>query len=241
MALYVMLLVFITGSVAQQDLGSKVFLFPKRTATAHVILKPEIEKPLQKVTVCLRSYTELTSDHSLFSLAMSGSGKDNTFLIFPNSPSYTAVYISQEQIKIKTDPDVLDWKFTCVTWDSDTGVVQLWVNGKLYPRRFSSKGFTINPKTSIILGQEQDSFAGGFDIKQSFSGEISDVNMWDYVLSPETMQKVSSGDHNGNLINWRSLHFEILGEVLVQPKLQCKHWAYTHNLYYQCNEDKVYN
>ncbi|XP_075047902.1 C-reactive protein-like [Mixophyes fleayi] len=240
MELYVMMLMLITGSVAQQDLGNKVFLFPKPTATAHVILKPKIEKPLQKVTVCLQSYTELSRSHSLFSLAMSGSRKDNDFLIFSKPPASCSVYINQDENNIKTDPEVLDWKHTCVTWDSDTGVVQLWVNGKLYPRRYSSKGFSIGPETRIILGQEQDSFGGGFDINQSFSGEISDVNMWDYILTPEDIQKVVSDDYNGNLINWRSLNFEIKGNVLVQPKLQCKHWGYTNTLYTQCNVDKQF-
>ncbi|XP_063803445.1 C-reactive protein-like [Pseudophryne corroboree] len=241
MELSVMLLVFLTGSVAQQDLGSKVFLFPKPTATAHVILKPEIEKPLQKVTVCMRSYTELSREHSLFSLAVSGSLKDDTFLIFQKPPLYTTVFINQEFISMRIDPDVLDWKLTCVAWDSDTGVVQLWVNGKLYPRRFLSKGFSINPKTSIILGQEQDSFGGGFDINQSFSGEISDVNMWDYVLTPADMQKVMSENYNGNLINWRSLKFEVKGDVLIQPKLQCKPWVFTNTLYTKCNADNLCN
>nr|DBA18165.1 TPA: hypothetical protein GDO54_016447 [Pyxicephalus adspersus] len=183
----------------------KVFLFPKPTATAHVILKPNITKPLEKVTVCLKSYTELTRTYSLFSLAKHSEGH-NTFLIFPKPPNNCLVYVQEVENVFKIDTEVLDWQHTCVSWDSSTGVIQLWINGKLYPRRVSKKGATIGPKTSIVLGQDQDSFGGGFDINQSFSGEKSDVHMWDYVLTPEDMQKGMAGGFNGNLINWNSLN-----------------------------------
>ncbi|KAM4690035.1 uncharacterized protein WCC33_017486 [Rhinophrynus dorsalis] len=225
------------------DLGSKVFLFPKSTASAYVILKPMVSKPLNKLTVCLRSYTELTREHSLFSLAMPGPGKDNTFLIFPRPPNFCSVYIGQEETRIKVDAEVLDWKHTCVSWDSYTGVIQLWVNGKLYPRRVSKKGFTIAPQTSIVLGQEQDSFGGGFDVNQSFMGEISDVHMWNYSLTPDDIQKVVFNNKalNGNVISWRSLQYEINGEALVQRKLQCKISEYTYSTYSKCYEEHLHD
>ncbi|KAM4690036.1 C-reactive protein-like [Rhinophrynus dorsalis] len=220
------------------DLGSKVLLFAKPTATAHVILKPVVTKPLNKLTVCVRSYTELTREHPLFSLAIAGSGKDNTFLIFPRPPNFCSVYIGQEEIRIKVDTEVLDWKHTCVSWESQSGVIQLWINGKLYPRRVSRKGFIIPPETSIVLGQEQDSFGGGFDVNQSFVGEISDVHVWDYVLNPEDIKGVLSNEKNGNLISWTSLNYELKGDVTAEPKLQCKSWGHTHSLYSLCYEDK---
>ncbi|MEE6521277.1 hypothetical protein FKM82_019401 [Ascaphus truei] len=229
-----------TGSLAQQNLDSKVFIFPRETSTSYVILKPTLEKPLNKLTICLRSYTELNRDHSLFSLAIPGSGTDNTFLIFPKPPNFASVYINQEETRIKTEAAVLDWKHTCVSWESATGVIQLWINGKLYPRRASKKGFSINIQMSIILGQEQDSYGGGFDSKQSFMGEISDVHMWDYVLTSKNIQQalLNSKDLNGNVISWRSLQYEIKGDVIVQPKLQCRVGENAYNSFYPCYEEE---
>ncbi|XP_077327910.1 C-reactive protein-like [Lithobates pipiens] len=202
------------------DLEDKVFVFPKETNTAHVILRPTITRPLQKVSVCLQSYTDLSRPYTPFSLATPG--KDNAFLIYLQPPNTCSVYINQEVTSFKTDSESLDWRHICVTWDSDTGVVQLWVNGKLYPGRVSMKGSSIAAETSIVLGQEQDSFGGGFDASQSLVGEISDVHMWDYVLTQADIQKVLSGDLHGNVINWNSLRCEIKGEVLVKPKIQRK-------------------
>ncbi|XP_069806202.1 C-reactive protein-like [Dendropsophus ebraccatus] len=233
-ALLVLLLVGLMGTYAEEDLSNKVFLFPKASSTAHVILKPNLKAPLQKLTVCLRSYTELSRNYSLFSLAMSGANQHNAFLIFMKPPDYCSVYVDQSQNLIKTDPDVLDWKHTCVTWDSETGLLQLWVNGKVYPRRVTKKGFSIKPEISIVLGQEQDSFGGGFDLNQCFVGELNDVHMWDYVLTPNDIRKVITNDQTGNVINWRSLNFEIKGSVLIEPKLQCKYSGYASTLYGQC-------
>ncbi|XP_077327302.1 uncharacterized protein LOC143962130 [Lithobates pipiens] len=199
-------------------LEDKVFVFPKETDTDHVILRPTITRPLQEVSVCLRSYTELSRPYTPFSLATPE--KDNAFVIYLQPPSTCSIYINQELTSFKADSESLEWRHICVTWDSNTGVVQLWVNGKLYPRRVSMKGSSIAAETSIVLGQEQDSFGGKFDDKQSLVGEISDVHMWDYVLTPEDIKKVISGRHNGNVINWISLYIEIKGEVLVQPRSQ---------------------
>nr|DBA29618.1 TPA: hypothetical protein GDO54_005689 [Pyxicephalus adspersus] len=201
-------------------MDGKVLVFPIQSSTAHVILKPTIPKSLEKLSVCLYSYTDLSRPYSLFSLATPG--KDNAFLIYLQPPNICVMHINQEAINIKTDPETLDWRHLCVTWESETGMVQLWVNGKVYPRKISNKGSSIAAETSIVLGQDQDSFGGGFDASQSFVGEISDVHMWDYVLTPEDIQKVIYGDLDGNIMNWNSVLHKKRGDVLDQPKLQCK-------------------
>ncbi|CAI9611273.1 unnamed protein product [Staurois parvus] len=193
-----------------------MFFFPKETSTARVILRPTITKPLQKVSICLRTFSELSRGYALLSGATSKYFE--AFLIMFYPPDSHNVYINNGLVVIKTTPEPLDWRHTCMTWDSDTGLVQFWVNGNPYPGGFSSKGSSITTDIILILGQEQDSFGGGFDAKQSLVGEISDIHMWDYVLTQEDIQKVLSGDLHGNIINWKSLLYEIKGEVLVQPK-----------------------
>ena len=58
--------------------------------------------------------------------------------------------------------------------------VQIWSQGSL---RFTKEFTTIldpvlDGNGLLILGQEQDSFGGGFDKFQSFSGKISQFNMF---------------------------------------------------------------
>nr|NP_001089632.1 uncharacterized protein LOC734692 precursor [Xenopus laevis]AAH99327.1 MGC116521 protein [Xenopus laevis] len=237
MARYVLWFVFVAGSLAAEDLGGKVFLFPKATDTARVILKPMITKRVESVTVCLESYTAFTREHSLFSLAVPG--MDNALLIYSEPPNRYQLFVNQESYNFQVNPEVLDWKHTCVSWESESGVVQLWINGKLYPRTVMKKTSLIDIEASIILGQEQDSYGGKFDIQQCFVGEITNVHMWDYVLTQEEIQKVLAGkkDMNGNIINWRSLQYEIKGDVVVQPQLQCRSLGNNYNLHSVCYEN----
>ncbi|XP_071971230.1 jeltraxin-like isoform X2 [Engystomops pustulosus] len=191
-----------------------ILLFPEATSTNYVSLKPT-EKVLHQITVCLRSYTDLTREHSLFSLATPN--KDNAFLIYFSPPNNISISINNEDIFIKVDPDVYYWKKTCVTWDSTNGLLQLWINNKRYPRRVTKTRSPIGPQMSVVLGQEQDSYGGGFDINQSFLGEMCDVNMWDSVL-PETSVRVILTDQfslTGNIYNWNDENFQVHGPILV--------------------------
>ncbi|KAM3920455.1 jeltraxin-like [Leptodactylus fuscus] len=194
---------------------SKTVLFPKPTSTDYLILKPTIVKPLTQLTVCLSSYTDLNRVHSLFSLATRA--KDNALLIYPMPPNNISISINNEDIYFTVDPEVLDWKHTCVTWDSETGLLQLWINGKRYPRRVTRTRSPISPPMIVILGQEQDNFGGGFEASQSFVGEIRDVNLWDYVLSPTKITEYLYFNYNinANIIGWKNDPYEKKGNTMV--------------------------
>ncbi|XP_066465328.1 jeltraxin-like [Eleutherodactylus coqui] len=191
--------------------GQNILLFPKQSVTDYVILRPTVKQALKQLTVCLRSYTSLQREHSLYSLATPGS--DNAFLIYPMPPNNISISINQEDLYFNVDPDVLDWKQTCVAWDSVTGLLQLWVNGKRYPRRVTTSRSPIGPQMSLILGQDQDSFGGKFDASQCFVGEMSDVNMWDHVLSTNTISN-SYLYESGNIFSWTNGAKEIRGGVM---------------------------
>ncbi|XP_071970194.1 jeltraxin-like [Engystomops pustulosus] len=189
-------------------------LFPEASNTNYVSLKPT-EVVLNQITVCLRSYTDLTREHAIFSLATPY--RDNAFLLYSYPPNNFSITINNEEIYFKVDPDVNYWKTICVTWDSTNGLLQLWINNKRYPRRVTKTRSPIGPQMSVVLGQEQDSYGGGFDINQAFVGEMCDVNMWFSVL-PETFIRVFLTDqfsYSGNMYNWNSENFTVYGPILV--------------------------
>lgn len=87
-------------------------------------------------------------------------------------------------------------------------------------RKSLEKGAILGTEASIILGQEQDAFAGGFDRNQCLVGDIGDVNMWDFVLSPEEINAVYLGSTlSPNVLNWQALNYEAKGEVFIKPQL----------------------
>ncbi len=110
----------------------------------------------------------------------------------------------------------------CATWRSDNGLAQLWVDGKATIKRLIKTG-PITGAPITILGQEQDSYGGGFDSSQSFIGMITEFHMWDYVLTPADIKVYTNGGWMahfppGNVFNWGNLDYELTGLVFLENK-----------------------
>ncbi|XP_053182648.1 C-reactive protein-like [Scomber japonicus] len=220
---FLVLLMMVTACAARpQDLTGKMFTFPQETNTAHVRLTTS-RQVLSAVTVCFRSFTDLRRVHSFFSLATTSVFND--FLISRNTAN------NELEVWVRDKPALIGghdyklntWHSICSTWDSASGLAQLWLDGKPSSRKFVSSGSNINGPIIIVLGQDQDSYGGGFDSTQSFVGMMSDVHMWDYVLSPCEIQNYvkESLSTSGNVLNWKALEFQTIGRVLVEDKQIC--------------------
>ncbi|XP_070767370.1 C-reactive protein-like [Enoplosus armatus] len=223
MLMFLLLLVMLTACAAiPQDLSGKMFTFPEETKTANVRLTTSSQN-LEAVTVCLRFITDLSRNHALFSLASPSA--DNAFLIFTGTASdVIKLFIVNKEVPFRAQDNKLNtWHSICSTWDSASGLVQLWFDGKPSIRKFTSGSNITSP--IVILGQEQDSHGGSFDAKQSFVGMTSDVHMWDHTLSPCEIQRFVD-DLNftpGNVLSWRALEFQTTGRVLMEDKQMTCH------------------
>ncbi|XP_037532905.1 serum amyloid P-component [Nematolebias whitei] len=218
-----LLLVFVlltTCAAKTQDLSGKMFTFPMETNRAHVRLNTPRQN-LEAVTVCHRSFTDLQRDHILFSLATPT--HTNDFLIFWDATNKEIEpHIRDKKVEFRgQDYKPNMWHSICTTWDAESGLVQVWFNGQPSIRKFITSGANIAGPVIIILGQEQDSHGGGFDIKQSFVGMMSDVHMWDYTISPcEIQNYVDQRNFTpGNVLNWSALDIQIVDRVLIENKV----------------------
>ncbi|NXR78750.1 AGRD2 protein, partial [Pycnonotus jocosus] len=90
------------------------------------------------------------------------------------------------------------WHHFCVTWQQENGTWAIYADGK---RRASASGLcSVGPAApqaiygqgTFIIGQDQDSLGGTFRAKESFSGNITDLNIWQKVLSTEQIERVRS-------------------------------------------------
>ncbi|XP_062821385.1 C-reactive protein-like [Anolis carolinensis] len=224
--LRILVLVFagFVGSFAQQDLQRTSFVFPVESDSAAVVVKAVIPHPLTSFTVCLRYYTLLTRPVTFFSYATKHT--DNDIILFKEKPNEYRVYVGNAYVTF-TIPDrpanIPAWEHLCASWESATGLVTLWVDGKPLPRLGLQKGYSISNDASIVLGQDQDSTLGGYEANESFVGELMDVNMWARVLTPDEVCLAFSGCNLSDyLINWRAFRYDIQGYVVLQPYLgQC--------------------
>nr|XP_061789743.1 C-reactive protein-like [Nerophis lumbriciformis] len=218
---FLVLMVMLASCYAEtRDLSGKVFVFPKETNRDHVkLLTPKTS--FDAVTVCLRFFTDLTRNYGLFSLSTPGISND--FVLFKiNSNDVIRMHARDggtDFLSLSFPPN--SWHSMCSTWESVNGIAQLWVDGKPTVRRFIHSGNPISGKPITILGQEQDTYGGGFDATQSFVGMISQLHMWDYVISPSEIHRYEENVNftPGNVFNWRALDFEITGSILVEDEV----------------------
>ncbi|XP_076153397.1 C-reactive protein-like [Alosa pseudoharengus] len=200
------------------DLSGKMFTFPKESNTARVKLQPS-QNRFSSVTVCLRFRTQLARNYSLFSLA--SDADDNDFLIYRkgNKGDFDVV-IRDKVVNFKGLPNEQNtWYSICATWESNSGLSQVWISGNPSARKVGFNG-TLDKNPTIILGQEQDSVDGGYKSNQSFVGKMTDVHMWDYVISACQIKRFANNLNftPGNVLNWKALNFNITGDVKVEKK-----------------------
>ncbi|XP_034084279.1 C-reactive protein-like [Gymnodraco acuticeps] len=223
MVCLLVLLMLASCAASPQDLSGKMFTFPQQTNMARVTLTTSTVS-FNAATVCHRSFTDLKRDHILFSMATQTNS--NAFLVFWDSTNKEMEPHIKDAKKEYGGCDYKPgmWHSICSTWDSVTGLVQVWCDGRPSSRMFVTSG-PISGRTITILGQEQDSHGGGFDAKQSFVGMMSDVHMWDYTLSACEIQKYVDELNftPGNVLNWSALDFQITGRVLTEDKQMTCH------------------
>ena len=72
----------------------------------------------------------------------------------------------------------------CITWENAQGEWKLYKDGQLAAHSVDlSTNHTVKPRGVVVLGQNQEVAGGGFKIKDTFTGELAEVNMWGEVLS----------------------------------------------------------
>ncbi|XP_043818400.1 C-reactive protein-like [Dromiciops gliroides] len=215
-----LIIMSLSNALAQTDLSGKAFVFPRESMDSYVTLIPHLEKPLKAFTVCLKVYTDLNRSYNLFSFATQA--HDNEILLFHEGDNNFSLSVGNVRVVFSVPVTTPAPTHFCATWESESGIAELWVDGKPMVRKALKRGYVVEKQSKIILGQEQDSFGGGFDEKQSLVGDIGDVFMWDFVLSPRDINTLYlGGTFSPKILDWRGLNFETKGYVVIKHHL----WA----------------
>lgn len=105
-----------------------------------------------------RSITDLSRNHNLFSL--STPSFHNGFLVFKEAGNNVIdIYVRNNRVTF-TDQDYMlnTWQSICTTWDSESELVQLWLNGKPSIKKFIGGSVITDP--IVIVGQVNLYFLG---------------------------------------------------------------------------------
>ena len=154
---------------------SKLLRFPEKLSTAnYVLLRPDMGLVREELSVC--TWLKKRLDQSKkglpwFSYAVAGG--DNTILL--KAAAHLALIASGNYFNMPYTAEIMrdEWYHMCFTWKS--GRADFYVNGVwVYIGEVQPKG-QIPLGGTLVLGQEQDSPGGGFDINDVYAGDQSDL------------------------------------------------------------------
>ncbi|XP_048030443.1 pentraxin fusion protein-like isoform X3 [Megalobrama amblycephala] len=214
-------LLSLTAAAAEVGLGGKLLLFPTKTDTSYVKLTPENPLNLTAFTLCMRVAMEPQGQRAKIILFAYHTPQYDELDVWRERDGRVSLSLSGDRVLFHLPPLSSFHTHLCVTWDSATGLSAFWVNGERGVYQLYKKGHSVRPGGTVLLGQNPTAYVGGFDASQSFVGEISDVNMWDHVLSGSEIKNVYSGQigrpyvRRGNMIDWDTVNYEITGHVII--------------------------
>ncbi|XP_078363428.1 uncharacterized protein LOC144647504 [Oculina patagonica] len=202
------------------------FNFPNKGVNNYVKLPGK--RSLTAFTVCLWM-SSTNSQGSLFSYAVSSQA--NEILISYNTRFQ--LYINGESRDIYVTANDGVWHQICISWASSSGSWQFYKDGlKVKEGSTFKRGHTISQSGTLVLGQDQDSVGGGFQADDSFQGLLSDVNVWDSVLTGTTINETSRSCvldewNEANVYQWSDF-LRQGGTKLLKPS-SCKPFEFADN------------
>jgi len=141
-------------------------------------------------------------------------GQDNEFIIY-NYQSFM-LFVGGEYRMTSVSAIDGKWHHICATWENTAGSWKFYKDGAVADQgQGLRKGHVIRGAGSLVLGQEQDSVAGGFSASQSFVGEMTSVNIWNRVIDHNEIASMSKSCliGEGNVYKWSDFKPHIRGGV----------------------------
>ena len=85
-------------------------------------------------------------------------------------------------------------------------------------------GAVVAGKGTFYLGQKQGTIGGEFLASKSFSGGLSQVNLWNTTMNSSVVKELAKQcwqNSVGNIVAWRDFHHNIYGGVKVETAQTC--------------------
>ncbi|KAL6103260.1 uncharacterized protein ACO6RY_02694 [Pungitius sinensis] len=195
--------------------------FPTRTNYMYAVVKHAIPA-LQTFTACLWLRPAEGGVGTPLSYAVSE--QPNELVLLQGLHTPTELLINDKVAQLPLNLSRGSWQHICVSWSQKGGVWQAYQGGKLRGEGHGlATGHHIRPGGVLILGQEQDSVGGGFDSSQALVGELSQVGLWNRVLSASQVTSLSRCGRvtPGSVAPWTEKGVEVHGGATKDPGEPC--------------------
>lgn len=180
---------------------------------------------LRKFTVCFWMKSSCNNYGTPFSYAVPGQA--NELLVYNYKDFH--LYIGGTARRSGVSANDGRWHHICVTWRNSDGAWKFYKDGVLHHHSINFKRrYIIKARGSLVLGQEQDGVATRFEPTQSFVGTLTNVNLWNYVLSGSTIKAYSRSCRSGrgNVYKWADFRYGIKGKTAVVIPSPCYPLSY---------------
>ncbi|XP_019949977.1 C-reactive protein-like [Paralichthys olivaceus] len=207
------------SAVLTRSVIIKTMVFQTESSNSFVEMVPMKPLNLNAFTLCMRVATELKGEREVILFAYRTQYYDE-LNVWRELDGRLSFYLSGEGVSFDLPQIGALETQLCFTWDSRSGAATIFMDGRKSLSKIYKKGHTIRPGGKVIIGQDPDSFMGEYDAKQSFVGEISDVNLWDSVLPASTIQEIYAGKRTarGNIFDWEAIDLKVNGQVDIIPR-----------------------
>ncbi|XP_057673636.1 neuronal pentraxin-2-like [Corythoichthys intestinalis] len=195
--------------------------FPSRTNYMYAVVKHSIPK-LLAFTVCL--WLRPTEGGIGTPISYAVPEQPNELVLLQGLHTPTELLINDKVARLPLNLSRGNWQHICVSWTQSGGDWQAYQGGKLRGQGHGlAAGHDIRPGGVLILGQEQDSLGGGFDSTQALVGELSQMGLWDRVLSADQVASLARCGMvtQGSVASWTERGVEIYGGATKNPGEPC--------------------
>ncbi|XP_014850146.1 PREDICTED: adhesion G-protein coupled receptor D2-like [Poecilia mexicana] len=222
-------------TLTRQKHSSKTLIldFSRRSDQMHAHLLHKFPS-MSSLTVC----TQLHFSANTFGISTVFSYSINDFQLRANltqgNPVQLALRIHSKQGPYANAFEHDDsWHSVCVSWSQDDGSWALYAHGHVVSRGngMNCNNDSISPDSFFIIGQGQN---GSFESNDAFSGRITNLHIWDRVLSSceiLTMENDCSTISSGLVFKWSEPLLEIEDQMWGESPCQGKFADFTVDLF----------
>ncbi|XP_039632077.1 pentraxin-4 [Polypterus senegalus] len=171
--------------------------FPNSSTDDYVTFKKGFSTGIHELSIC--TWLQVGSGYLGTMLSYATEENDNKLVLHGrNSTTQTSIHfvIGDPAYRELPVDSLLDgkWHHICLIWSSIEGKYWYYIDRRLVSTGSKfQKGYEITPGGSLVIGQEQDSMGGGFDITESFVGSLAGFAVWNQALTPGEVSGIVMG------------------------------------------------
>ena len=183
------------------DLNVEALRFNGTTA-AWAITTGLTDFPTNAFTIEVEFSTTATNNGTLLSYSYgNGTNPENELVLY--KPHAFEVAIGNSWFGTGLSLNDGEWHRLTVTWDNVAGDLKVYDHGELIFTGNHQATYNITTGGKLVIGQEQDTFGGGFQTGQAFNGEIGGVKIWKAALGQAEVSASEANDPSTAVVDFR--------------------------------------